>query len=202
MIYNMITMDGGITPSGTISISANGDYDVSAFASASVNVPTGGISFDDIAMRTVSGSATGSATGIGNYAFSGCSVLTNASFPNATSIGNHAFSGCSALTNASFPNATSIGSYAFNGCSALTNASFPNVISIGNYAFSGCRELFSFYLLGSSIPTLANATAFYNTPISISSGGMYGSIFVPASLYDSYVSATNWSAYSARFVSV
>lgn len=33
-------------------------------------------------------------------------------------------------------------------------------------------------------------------------GGVYGSIFVPASLYASYISANNWSAYSRRFVSV
>lgn len=36
---------GGITPTGTKSITANGTYDVAAFASAEVNVPTGGGSF-------------------------------------------------------------------------------------------------------------------------------------------------------------
>ena len=44
-----------------------------------------------------------------------------------------------------------------------------------------------------------------STPISnytSSTGGVYGSIYVPASLYNDYVTDTNWSAYSARIVSV
>lgn len=39
-MLNSLEGGGGITPSGTISISTNGDYDVSAFASASVLVPS------------------------------------------------------------------------------------------------------------------------------------------------------------------
>ena len=51
--------------------------------------------------------------------------------------------------------------------------------------------------------TLAAVNAFINTPISnytTSTGGVYGSIFVPSALLDTYKNATNWKTYSARMV--
>jgi len=59
--------------------------------------------------------------------------------------------------------------------------------------------------MGSSVCTLSNVNAFTSTPISnytTSTGGVHGSIYVPASLYDTYIASTNWATYSARFVSV
>ena len=60
-------------------------------------------------------------TGIGNYAFSGCSGMTSITIPNSvTSIGNSAFSGCSGLTSVTIPNSvTSIGISAFSSCTGL-----------------------------------------------------------------------------------
>ena len=145
-----------------------------------------------------------SVTSIGNYAFAYCYSLTTASFPSVTNISGYAFAYCYSLTTASFPNATSIGNYAFYSCSKLTTADFPSVTSIGNSAFASCFNLLSFYLLGSSVPTLGT-NAFYSTPINdytTSTGGVYGSIFVPSSLYGQYIVATNWSLYSDRIVSV
>ena len=302
-------------PTGTLNIEFNGDYNVYGYARASVNIGGGGFTADQIAMRTISGDISGSATSISSYAFYNCYSLTTANFPNATSIGSYAFYNCYSLTTANFPsvitignsvfmschslttisfpnvtsvgsgafyyctllttasfsNATSIGSYAFASCSSLTTTNFPSVTSIGSYAFanckqlstisfpraialgsytffnchsltnvslpivtsiytgafaccsnlttislpkgkliypsafSGCWRLLSLYLLNSSVVTLSGINAFINTPISTQTaytGGVYGSIFVPSSLYNSYITATNWSTYSARMVSV
>ncbi len=164
-----------------------------------------------------------SATSIKYAAFSYCTSLTTANFPNVTSIGSNAFNRCTSLTTANFPNVTSIGNYAFAYCSSLTTANFPNVISIGNGAFSYCTGLTtasfptgqvfgnqcfyrcsyleSLYVLASSVATLGTS-ALMSTPMSLSSYlGYFGSIYVPASLVDTYKSATNWSAYSARITS-
>ena len=55
-----------------------------------------------------------------------------------SSIGNYAFSGCSSLSNVNLPNSiTSIGSSAFNNCSNLTTIALPDgLIKIGSYAFN------------------------------------------------------------------
>lgn len=144
-----------------------------------------------------------SVTTIGNSAFNSCYSLTTASFPNVTTIGSYAFNGCSKLTAASFLNATSIGNYAFRSCYSLTTISFPNVTTIGASAFSNCYNLVSAIFLASSVIFLGT-NAFGGTPIgdyTTSTGGVYGSIYVPASLVDSYKTATNWSVYSERITS-
>ena len=138
-------------------------------------------------------------------AFSYCSGLITADFPACTSIGSYAFYMCSRLATVSFPVCKSIHQYAFRNCYSLTMLSFPECTSIGISAFNTCRKLISLYLTGSSIPSLANSNAFSSTPIggyTTSTGGVYGSIFVPSSLYNSYLTATNWSYFSSRFVSV
>lgn len=142
---------------------------------------------------------------IDSYAFEYCPALTTVSFPNCTSIASYAFAYCSTLTTVSFPNCSYIGSYAFHSCSALTTANFSRCSYIGTYTFRSCFNLISFNLTGiSSIPSLAGSTAFSSTPIGAysTSAGQYGSIYVPASLYNSFLTATNWSYFSSRFVSV
>ena len=60
-------------------------------------------------------------TNIGEYAFSGCSNLTNIHIPDSvTSIGNNAFFGCSRLESIEIPEGvTNIGNYAFDYCNKL-----------------------------------------------------------------------------------
>jgi hypothetical protein len=98
-----------------------------------------------IAYPTASGTVTlNGITGIGDGAFSNCTALTTADFPEATTIGYRAFYHCTALTTADFPEATSIGNSAF-GITALTTAYFPEATSIGSGAFSICTALTTAY---------------------------------------------------------
>ena len=121
--------------------------------------------------RSISGSFESEVFKIGDYAFRSCSGLTEVSFPNATSIGAYAFRSCSSLTSVSIPNATSIGSYAFDSCSGLTT------IYVGTNTSTVC--------------TLSNTNAFTKCT-------NLTNIYVPASLVDSYKSATNWSKYASK----
>lgn len=178
---------------------------VSCYALTTVSFPSatsiGNYAFAYCSLTTAS---FPSVISIGNYAFQSCSSLTTADFSNATSIGSYAFGFCSSLTTISFPNATYIGSDAFRNCISLTTVSLPNVTLIGSYAFRNCYNLLSFYLLGSSVPVLA-ASVFIYTPIggnTASTGGVYGSIFVPESLVSDFKAAANWSAYSDRIVGI
>ena len=183
-------------------------YKPSQMASAIENIPRDSdhSAEDAIIDRTISGAYENSmVTNIGSHAFAYCSSLTTMSFPACTSIGNYAFSYCTNLTTASFPACTSIGSCVFAYCSSLATASFPACKSIGGSAFSKCCTFISLYLLGSSVARLANSNAFSSTPFMgyvSSTSGVWGSIYVPASLLDSYKTATNWAYYSLRFVGV
>ena len=198
----------------------------------SIKIPNSVTSIGEEAFRGCSGLTSltipNSVTSIGNIAFSGCSGLTSLTIPNSvTSIGVEAFSGCSKLSYISFPkveliypsaftNCTSITgvsfpllsrvySNVFSNCASMSYAIFPNVNSISASAFWKCSRLLSLYLLSSSLVALANGNAFVSTPISTYTtytSGVRGNIFVPSSLYSSYLASTNWTAYSSRFVSM
>ena len=102
----------------------------------------------------------GSVTSIGNYAFSGCSGLTNITIPDSvTYIGEWAFYNCSGLTSITVPFVGSGDSsnihfgYIFGASSYLNNSSYvPSTLkevvitggaSIGEDAFRGCSGLTS-----------------------------------------------------------
>ena len=81
---------------------------------------------------------------IDNYAFYGCSGLTNLVLPNSVkTIGEAAFYGCSELESMEIGNSVeTIGYSAFSNCSSLTSLVLPNSIeTIGDYAFYGCSAL-------------------------------------------------------------
>jgi hypothetical protein len=77
-------------------------------------------------------------TDIGDYAFFGCSTLTNNDVRKCDSIGDHAFQGCTDITQIKVKSGASMGDNSFMGCGdmeTLYNLSY--VGSIGDNALSG-----------------------------------------------------------------
>ncbi len=150
----------GITPTGTISIAQNGTYDVTDYASASVNVSGDDGSFKGVIERTaVTPTLPSNLTSIGAYASHSCSSLALTSLPSGvTSIGTYAFYGCSNLALTSLPsNLTSIDAYAFCNCSNLALTSLPSgVTSISNNAFHNCTNL-ALTSLPSGVTSISNS---------------------------------------------
>lgn len=147
-----------------------------------------------------------SCTSIGQYAFATGYELTTISLPLCTNIGSFAFNNCPKLTTVNIPAVTTIGYMAFADCTSLTTISLSTVISIHSYAFQNCYNLISLNLTGiSSVPELSGGSwTFRSTPIGgySTSAGQYGSVYVPASLYSSFLTTSGWSTISSRIVSV
>lgn len=219
---------GGVVPSGDISISANGTYDVTAFANAIVSVSSGG-GDDPIATIITGGSIpyyfNSEITAIPSNAAASLSFLNYIELPNLETIGGSAFYN-NKLTSVSFPRLSSItssaafasctnlmfidlpaltiiASNAFGGCTLMSWASFQSVTYISRWAFNGCTKLESLYIMASSAAGLYDRSVFNGTPLSDSSYlGHFGSIYVPASLADTYKSMAYWANYSARIVGI
>lgn len=167
-------------------------------------------------------------TSLSADAFQSCSALTTAYFPSCSNVYGYAFANCPSLVEVSLPVVRQISACAFSR-TGLLFISLPSIayiyssafyscftlstVIIGSpeqsgggimiSAFAHCYKLKSFYLLQQI--SLSASGAFYSTPIAgylSSTGGVYGSIFVPSSLYDTYISMNNWSYFSSRFVSL
>ena len=146
-----------------------------------------------------------SCTRVWNYAFQGCTSLTTVNLPACNGVETCVFSGCHSLTTVNLPVCSYVGYSAFQYCRSLASIDLPACSYVGSSAFYGCYSLVSLYLTGvSKVPTLGNSSVFRSTPIGgySASAGQYGSVYVPASLYDSFLTATYWSLISSRIVSV
>ncbi len=94
-------------------------------------------------LRSVTWSATGSAS-IGISAFEGCTTLSTFAIPDrATTINDRAFYGCTSLATVSIPDSvTTVGDQAF-AASGLTEVTVPGCRSMGDGVFESCRSLVS-----------------------------------------------------------
>ena len=116
-------------PSGRHTITSNGVYDISDYASVDVNVSTS--QEDGLVGKTLTTYTNDRVTSIGSYAFYSCSSLTSIDLPNATSIGNNAFSDCYSLTKLIIRTTSQVctlsNTNAFNNCYHIlgtTNATY------------------------------------------------------------------------------
>ena len=130
-------------------------------------------------------------------AFGYCSSLTNVNLQDCISIGDYTFRYCSALPYIDLPNCTSIGANAFNSCIKLSVIKIPKVLSLSRYVFSKCYSLRQLYINGGSQLVSLNSYA-----SSIFSGLSLAVIYVPSSLYPSYVYSSHsyWGQMSSLIV--
>lgn len=133
-------------------------------------------------------------------AFERASALAYVSLPACRFVSMWAFA-YTALSEVTLPACINIECSAFNGCTSLTMVSLPACASISSMAFASCTNLMSVYLMGSSVPN-ASQWMFKSTPLESSVNGVYGSIYVPASMIDRYLYANYWSDLAPRFVPV
>lgn len=142
-----------------------------------------------------------------------CTALEKANIPKAQTLGRQAFWNCKLLEELNLPMVVSVGSNCFGNCQEIKTMSLGSGLTssasltgfVGSDAFYRCYNLLSLYLLAPNVYPLASSNYFSSTPIggyTESTSGVYGSIYVPASLYSNYITAENWSAYSERFVSI
>ena len=81
-------------------------------------------------------------SGIGDYAFYGCTGITNATISNEGNIGTSAFEGAMTSPNGTLnvTNKGDIYNRAFYGCTGITNATISNEGNIGTSAFEGAMQ--------------------------------------------------------------
>lgn len=133
---------------------------------------------------------------IGNRAFVSVQNLTNGNFPNLSIIYSETFKNCNGLVNVDLPVCSIISKGAFQDCANLTSINIPVCEIIRSSAFMFCTKLETIRLDNvSSVPYVASVTAFSGTNIT--------SIYVPSSLYNTFLTTSVWRNFaSSKFISV
>ena len=133
---------------------------------------------------------------LSNNSFEKCYSLNGFNLSNITKVENYA------LTNAGFgtvtlPNCTSLGSYVINGTRTST-VDLSTKITIPANCFRDAYSLMHLILRSNDVCSLASTSALTTTPISNGIGWIY----VPTDLVNTYKTASNWSTYADRIVSI
>lgn len=145
-------------------------------------------------------------TSIGQYSFANCDGMETFTATGAISnLGTYTFNGASghvmALRECHMPNlGTSIAlnlnwgsATAANACQHLEVCDIGKAKSIAANTFANCYKLQTLIMRRTgSVTTLANVSAFLNTPFRGRSG-LTANIYVPSSLIDSYKAASVWT---------
>lgn len=132
---------------------------------------------------------------VGSNAFYYCASLTTVNLPVCTTLYDYAFRYCGILSSVSLPNVVRMSGYCFANCVSLQTISLPNCSYVSRYAFWNCTNLKTIYMgtARSVVATMTQSNA-------LSDCSALQSIYVPASLVDSYKKASNWSYYSSKIV--
>ena len=127
--------------------------------------------------------------------FSGTPLANNGKltkFKNTfvTSAGDTFLENCPSLVSVDLPNLTSAGDGFLRDCPSLVSVDLPNLTSVGNGFLRDCDKLKYVYLRSTTMCTLGGSTTLNDSNIHI---------YVPASLINSYKSASYWSDYANNF---
>ena len=217
---------GGVTPSGSVEITENGTYDVTEFATAEVDVAGSDIKVTKYGFAYNTGEWKNTDYGVialyplgGNYSpFAFTSGITKITIDGTFALEcNYAMSNCPAsITEFDATNAvcTSTANFEFAGSkftkmifgenwthmgNSWWNASNPNA-EIHFYGVLNKIELSNYGASNSTTEWYLHSTTGV-IPLSSASNIRAGQkIHIPASLYDDYCAATNWSAITDQIV--
>lgn len=134
---------------------------------------------------------------IHTYCFFGCENIESITLSNSlTLIPTYAFHNCKKLGMIVFPDSiATISGNAFELCSSMTEVIFGNGISsLQGACFNGCNNVLKYdFSKATKVPTLQSTYAFNKINSNCK-------IYVPDSLYDEWVTSTNWVTYSSYIV--
>ena len=135
-------------------------------------------------------------SGDGNYGnFNANHYLEKVEFKNVTaSTANNlrrCFKDCYKLKSIDLGNINYLGQNMFENCVSIEKIKIPkNIATIPTETFTNCTSIIEYdFTEHESIPTLSNINAFYLINAACK-------IYVPDNLYNSWIIATNWSAYA------
>lgn len=152
-----VVSNGALVAQTSDTVTENDTYDTTLINSLTVNVSGGGgVSIDDVAMKSISGAITiSTATSIAERAFDGYKLITSIYSESVTGIDwNYAMSGMTALQSVDLPNlAGDLRAYTFSGNTNLESVNIPKVTKMSGYDFQNCKKLVKL-----AMPALNNGT--------------------------------------------